>query len=379
MKTSHKLLRLLSLSLPLVGWRAPVMMLHGMDRAGRKVRLLAAGYENFTGYVASRLFAGEFLTEDLGRVPLWRLARFLEDKLPSADLAVTGIDALSTSRFLGTGWLRCPAWAGSEVATPSEPARMLIPNDDWRLIRNKPFEYSESTQAADFDEFYDRYYEPFVRARHGALVFVRHRWELRARFRRGLIQWLHRDGLRVAGGLVSLREGVVELIASGVLDGRMELRRYGTANALYFHALELARRRGCHTVFFGASRPSLHDSVWRNKRRWGASLRLHPEMLFDMALRWNRLDGAVADFLSHTSLVHHDRGGVSGLWVCPPGTASSGAALQKEIRRLSAPGLRRLHVVIPSASADRPQMPDVRWIDQEAVAAGGPQLLPLHD
>jgi hypothetical protein len=378
MMFEQELRKLFSLLLPVAGWRVPVAMRHGKDRAGRDVKLLTAGANGITGYVASLFFSGESRAEEMGSVPVWRLERFLENHASNCDLAVAGIDRHSARWFLHSDWLRCPAWVASTARTPNGLIELVKKNEqiyrDWRYIQKNPFECVESTDIADLKLFYERYYKPFICERHGDLVHVRSWRDMRWRFRRGCLLWLFRDGVRVAGTLRAWRNGVMESIAFGLLDGRVELRRHGTMTALYAHTFELARKQDCNTVFLGGTRPSLHDKVWRTKRRWGASLQLHPEVNFEMCLRWNRLAGPVADFLGHTSIIHHDSGSLSGLWVCPPEIAGSRTELAKEINRLSSPGLRRMTIVLPAA-AQRPPIPNVCFVDSESASSGGPELL----
>ncbi|MBL9131239.1 MAG: hypothetical protein JNG86_08575 [Verrucomicrobiaceae bacterium] len=383
MTIEQRLSRLASLLLPVAGWRVPVTMMRGTDKAGgRAVSLLAAGPHGISGYIAAQFFDGEPRAESVACMPLWRLRRFLEEHGAQADLTVAGIDRHSARLLFDRDWLRCPAWVGSTMQVPPETRPLIRANGhlsrEWQYLRATSPECVLSRSAADFKEFYERYYKPFIEARHGALAHVRSRGNLWRRFRRGGILWLLRGGERVAGSLFAQEGRSLEVVALGLRDGNVELARCGTLFALYYHEIETARNRGCTALFLGGSRPSLHDAVLRTKRRWGAVLSVHPEVNFDMLLRWNRLEGPVADFLGHTALTHRDADALSGLWVCPPDIAASTMALEKEIQRLTSPGLRRMTVVLPAA-ADRPPNTEVSWIDMESVAHGGPARLHLQD
>lgn len=383
MTTEQRFRRLLSLLLPVAGWRLPVAFLHGPDRAaGRQVSLLTAGAPGITGYVASRFFAEEPQSEYLGLVSAWRLERFLNQRAPRADLTVAGMDRHSARLWMGRSFLRCPAWVGSGMPVPADTAAVMKSSTQlWRdlhYIRADPFDSTPSTDSADLDLFYERYYQPFILSRHGALAHIRSRWDMRRRFRRGCILWLSRGGTRIAGSLVSRLGDTLDLIALGVLDGDADRCRRGTMTALYFHEIEHARRTGCKRLFLGGSRPSLHDDVFRTKRRWGAAVGLHPEVNFDMLVRWNTLTGPVADFLTHNSLIYHDSGGLSALWHAPDGPPDA-AHLKKEVARLWTPGLRRLNVLrAPAAAATCPPLPDVRWITLESLAQTSPEGLLLQ-
>jgi hypothetical protein len=165
-------------------------------------------------------------------------------------------------------------------------------------------------------------------------------------------------------------------VASGVLDGRTDLLRKGAVAALYVHAIQHARRQGCAKVFLGGSRPSLHDGLFRYKNKWGAAVCEHPEVHMAMLLRWNRLEGPVAGFLSHTSIIHLDRDGLSALWAVPRDLPLTAERLDKEYRAINTTGLRRFRILLPGEPPPGFACPpDVRLIPLPSMAQAGPDTL----
>ena len=343
------------LVLPCLGWRVSVRLLRGAAReSGTEVRLLAAGGADWVAYVSGRFFAAEPVVEETLQVPVWRLQQQADAWQPRADLVVIGIDRLSAQVFLRRDCLMLPQWVSAWMHVPQEAQdferQRSRTESDFRRVRKQGFASSLSTIAADFDVFYDQFYLPTLHGRHSAAAPMAPRWMLRLVFRLGALQWETCQGLRVAADLV-IREGRDYVpVVTGLHAGRDELRRQGALVALYAHAPQHARALGCTRILLGGSRPSLHDGVLRYKSKWLDGLCQHDSHLSGnhvTLLRWNRLAGPVAEFLSHTALIHQEQGGYSALWVFPNHLPLTAETLTKELHALQVKGLRCLRIVLP--------------------------------
>lgn len=381
MTIDQRFKRMLSCLLPLINWRVPVSLHRGRARSsGEQVTLLAAGNEQVTGYISSRLFEGDPGVEPVARVPLWRLQKLLDRLQPSVDLAVIGIDRLSARLFLDKSFLVSPAWIASWMAVPESMRDLIRANSrlegDARTVRKNQFEPVLSHSEADFNTFYDRFYTPYISRRHGALAQLKPRWSLRREFRRGLLMWVCRNGETQAGDIIRIKKRTLHRVAPGVADGRFDLLQQRAIAAIYIHSIALAQKLGCTKIFLGGSRPSLHDGVFRYKCKWGASVCEYPEVNHVMLLRWTHLKGPVADFLSHTSIIHQDGSGFSALWTYPKDIPLNAKRLQTEIHAIHSPGLHRLRILLPDAPP--PEFvcpPDVELINMRGLSATAPEFL----
>lgn len=380
MTAEQHLKRILSLALPLVNWRVPVAFHHGRERvSGRPATLLIAGQERVTGYIPQRFFEEEPELEPAGTVPLWRLPAFLNRMQPSADLTTVCVDRLSARLFFNRGYLVSPAWIASWMPVPRTIEEIARQNKNaaWEIgtVRQKGYESTLSRELADFDLFYDRYYVPFIRERHGRLAHLRPRWALRRCFQRGLIIWIWRDGERVGGNLIELRDDVWVSHVLGVSEGRLDLLRERLVAAIYLHSTLRAMEANYTSIYLGGSRPSLHDGAFQYKRRWGAVVCAHLGSNHTMLLRWNRLQGPVAGFLSHTSIIHHDQGEFSALWCWPGNLPLNASRLRREIRAIDTPGLRRLRVLLPDkAPLGFECPPHIQLVDSQTVVDASPDI-----
>lgn len=373
--------RFLSYMLPLTAWRVPVSLCRGQARSsGRPVTLLTAGHDRVTGYIAQHLFDGDPVIEPVARVALWKLPKLLDRLQPSVDLTVVGIDRLSAQLVFDKSYLTSPAWIASWMPVPKDIRDLVRASSrlegDLRVVRKHKFERLLSRSEADFDIFYDRFYAPYISKRHGSLTHLRPRWSLRRQFRLGQILWVCRNGEIQAGDIIQVKNRTLHRIALGVADGRLDLLQERALAAIYVHTTQYAQEVGCSAIFLGASRPSLHDGVFCYKRKWGAVVCEHPEVNYKMLLRWTHLEGPVTDFLSHTSIIHHDQDELSALWAYHQNTPLTAERLQTEIRAIKTPGLRRLRILLPDEPP--PEFvcpPDVELINLRTLSETGPEFL----
>ncbi|MHB1079355.1 MAG: hypothetical protein ACYC67_08120 [Prosthecobacter sp.] len=371
--------------LPFVHWRVPVVLLRGPARAsGREVVLLSAGSPS--AFIIGRFFAQEPAVVRRTRVPVWRLQRLVNEWRAAADLVDIEIDRVSARLFLDTTYLALPRWITSWMNVPEDLREFgrshRNAQTDLRRIRTRNFECHLSREAKDFALFCEKFHRPHTTARHGSMTMVSPRWMLRYVFRQGMIQWVTRKGEKLAGGILTIKGKVLTKRVNGVLDGRADLLKEGVLSALYVHSMQEARRLGCTEINMGGSMPSLHDGVFRYKSKWASGLRSHEGFISANCvtlLDWNHLAGPVAEFLSQTSLIHHDQDGYSALWAFPHHEPLTAETLQQHYAQLAAAGLHRFDILLPGDLPAGFVCPaNVRLIPLSAVADAGPDLLKHH-
>ncbi|MBN8420163.1 MAG: hypothetical protein J0L73_14695 [Verrucomicrobia bacterium] len=383
MKLQTLLRRCVRIVLPFVHWRVPVTLLRGRARAsGGEVVLLSVGPRS--AFIIGRFFAQEPAEVRRTRVPVWRLQRLVEEWRAEADLVDIEIDRVSAGLFLNTTcYLAVPRWITSWMNVPEDLREFgrthRNARTDLRRIRTKQFECHLSREKKDFDLFCEKFHRPHISARHGDLTMVSPRWMMRYVFRQGMIQWVSRKGEKLAGGILTIKGKELTKRVNGVLDGRADLLKEGALSALYVHAMQEARRLGCTELNMGGSMPSLHDGVFRYKSKWSSGLRSHEGFLSANCVTligWNRLAGPVAEFLSQTSLIHHDQDGYSALWVFPHDQPLTAEILQQEYDKLDTAGLRRFDILLPGEAPAGFVCPaNVSLIPLTAVREGGPEQL----
>jgi hypothetical protein len=194
--------------LPFFGWRVPVALLRGPARgSGREVVLLSAGAKS--DFIMQHWFAQEPVAERSKRVPIWRLQRLLDEWRTEADLVAVQIDRVSARLFLRGPHISVPLWVDSYMQIPADWQAFIRTNQraqsDIRRVRIKQFESHFSRDEADFDLFYERFYQPYVQARHQDRAEIVPRWRLWVLFKQGMqMHWISRGGEKLAASIVQV-------------------------------------------------------------------------------------------------------------------------------------------------------------------------------
>jgi hypothetical protein len=386
MKLQHFLRRLLRIVLPFLGWRVPVTLLRGTARGSqREVVLLSAGSR--ADFIVENFFAQEPVVERSTRVPVWRLQRLLNEWRTEADLVAVQIDRVSARLFLREPHFSIPLWVDSVMQIPADWDAFFRKHKstqaDIRRVRIKQFESHFSRDDADFDLFYERYYQPYMQMRHQARAEVVPRWRLRALFKQGMmIHWITKGGEKLAGTIVQVDGRRFLSLVNGLRDGDQTLLKDGALSSQYVHAIMEGRRLGCTELYMGGSQPTLHDGVFRYKNKWATGLAHHWGIVSGnlvTQLSWQRLAGPVAEFLSRTSIIHHDHAGYSALWVFPAELPLTVENLQRQYDLLKARGLHRFRILLHGGVPAGFVCPDdVCLVPMTAVQHCGPEALAAY-
>jgi hypothetical protein len=329
--------------------RFPVFWLRGTARpSGRQATLLVAGKEPWVHYLPQRFFYGEPRREWITNASIWTLPGLLRRLRSSADLTIARVDRISARLFFGEDYLHVPEWILTDMEVPSDMDAYVRSSgnraEDMRRVRRHHLRSVVSHDESDFDFFYHKMHLPYVRQRHGKLAFAANAAAWRRRFRRGGIIWVERDRECVAGTLFDVHLGVFYSMAVGTAGGEAQPLHDGALAATYLYGLDYARQHGCTRINYGGSRPSLHDGVLRYKYKWGVTIKELRGCYFDLLVHWNRPDDVVADFLSHTSLVFRDRGGLSAIHALKTALPATAGDVLNAHHTLWMRGLQRLYL-----------------------------------
>lgn len=277
--------------------RWPAQRWRGTTRSGEPVTVLTLGDSPHVDYLPKRWLGEAAEAESLGRLWPWQAARVANE----ATVAIWRISSWTAQWRGGRGQWHLPDWVGTELPVTMDPREQARRNgslhEDLRLVRNRGWRCEMSTGCGELTVFYENFYEPLVRARHGELtVYVPADW-LARRMRAGGILWLAQGDQRRAGVVFAQQGNRLVLLATGVRYGEEMWLRQGALAAVYFYAWELARTRGCEVVDFGGCRPSLRDGLLRYKCKWG--MRVVPKASsYDVQwMRWRSGGPTVRDFV----------------------------------------------------------------------------------
>jgi hypothetical protein len=301
--------------LPFARTWLPVERRLGRTRSGEAVRLLLIGRGVQLEYLSRRTFAEAPAREALPAVGLHRLRARLGRALDQADLVVALVPRAFAAPLAGRDYLRVPALLDFILST-ADPGFARAEQELRRRIRGvraSALRPRLSTDAADFERFYDDFHVPMVKERFGPLGIIQPRRVLRRRFRFGGLLWVERDGEALGADLFETRSGEVNMLVHGrrthgdaALDSQVSL-------ANYLFSFDHARALGCCRTNMGGCMPVLTDGLARHKRAWGATVRPRHETHLTLLIGWRSPGPAVLRFLVDNPLVAHRGAGLIGI------------------------------------------------------------------
>jgi hypothetical protein len=363
--------------LPFANRQVPLAVLRGPAASGGAGAVLVAGA---AAYPTHRFFTGEPAREELGAVPLWRLAGELARRRPAVDLVVARLDRVSAALALDASYTAVPEWLGGLAPVPADIQALCRASKslshNLARMRRAGFQPLVAHDERDFLDFYDRMYVPFIRQRHGAESVVSNRSRLRRCFRQGGVLWVLQDGKRVAGVIVRNRRPTLDLVVLGTADGDLAAARAGAVFALDYFAFEHARALGCTAVDFGGSHPSPSDGLLLSKARWGVRMVASRTLFWDLCLSWERLTPPLLAFLARTPLIFRQADGLAALWAT--GDPRDGPCPEIGAAHAVLRSLRRLYVLGAADEAfAAPAGPPTIYVDPARHPAWRPPWQPL--
>ena len=175
-------------------------------------------------------------------------------------------------------YLVMPDWASMSLDLAGEWAdvvrrfRHTTRNNDLRLIRRNGFGYVCRNDRETAQDFYDRFYLPFVSYRHGDESIVAPREHVIGRATKGAVLQVIHEGEAVAAGVVFPEDDVLYFLWMGVAAECVEEPPEAAVSALYYFGIKYAYESGYEGVDFTGTRPFLNDGAFRFKRKWGVGV-----------------------------------------------------------------------------------------------------------
>lgn len=258
--------------------RLELWLLDGKEKHSGEpfVLVYAGGLERHRLYYANLSFRPEWRERSLGREWFWRVDRRAEQEAPDCSMVVYETGPEKEPLFVFSKLLRSPVWLKFEMPVVEKELSRSAKDrrrDMERKIRKHSFTCSTTRSAEDFDYFYHRMYIPYIQNRHGEMSSIRKYELMRKEFLADCeLTFLHKDGQRIAGGIVDYSKKNGRFFCRGVLDGSEEIVRMGVSDALFCFELENIRKKGGTTADLGHCRAFFNDGVFRYKIEIGASV-----------------------------------------------------------------------------------------------------------
>lgn len=244
------------------------------DRSGGGAAVLCASQGRNRSYLLHQFLGDAYCERCLGRKWLWDIP-----KIAAGEGRGCCMVAVSTlGRFRGLlkpgRWLYVPGWVAGDIDLPLSPRVLQTETvrSDLRKIQKKSLQFRVTREIADFDDFYDRMYVPYVAHAHGDSAVIAPHEAMRANFKDCELLLVLQEGNSIAGMLISYSQATPRLCSMGIRDANRDFVRDGAIGALYHFSLRYLQEKGFGKVNLGLSRSFLLDGVLRYKKKLGLRL-----------------------------------------------------------------------------------------------------------
>ena len=349
--------------------RAGVSVYSGTARGTpNRVSLLYVGNGTNREFVLRQVF-DLYRREHSGRnCNIWAAGQAIETYAKDVDFSIVDVPWPYEIRYADEGRiLEIPAWIRQARRIDGDWDSIVagfhrnVRGTQLRKIRQRGLTYRTTSDPAQVDSFYDRFYRPYLAQRFGAAASIAPRAMVRAAARSGtLLQVLREDSI-VAAAVLRGRAATLQMSFVGFPTA--DLRRLeGASAAMYFYTLAFAHENEYRSVDFVGSRPVLSDGVLRTKRGWGAAV-YDDWAMETLLLQFNRDNPAVQNFLYTTPLIVRHGDMLVGKVLAPPEELTE-EGLRSIQRRFTNPGLDRL-VVYATKGFSRPAVAYPEWVPRD--------------
>lgn len=255
---------------------------------GLHVSALYAGNGANLDFVTKALFETIISQQQLGESPPSWLAKALARSRASADVVIMERPPLWATLGGSQFSIRMPSWIRQELQLPGADSEqwMLgrhLEREVGRQIRRRDYRLAMSTASDDKQEFFDDFYQPYVRSRHGSGAITVDRQQFARLAAYATLAKLYAGDSWTAGMLLQQNAGTLRL---GWFGSKQNPPASGASEVLDALCIKAAAANGVRRIHFGNSRPSLIDGVVRYKRRFGARAMLprYPQTIIELQL-----------------------------------------------------------------------------------------------
>jgi hypothetical protein len=272
---------------------AQLIELTGTLRDGAEnISALYAGNGSNLDYLTTLLFASTPERSTVDKVfPLF-LRGAIDRQQRKSDVLLVERPPLWGALGGAIGDIRMPAWVRQELdlkvdaATRWTLGRHLEREVD-RQIRRHSYRLELNDTARSKDEFFESFYLPYIRSRHGTAAITVDREKFAAVAATATLAQLFAGETCIAGMLLQWKRDALKF---GWFGSRENPPPRGASEVLDVLCMKMAADRGIRRIHFGNSRPSLADGVVRYKRKFGADCILprYPQTMIEVRLRTDR-------------------------------------------------------------------------------------------
>jgi len=214
--------------------RLTVFRLQGHERSGgRPATVLVFGSKGSWPFIAELVFSRLEKKEELGRVLIGRLPRYLASLATRPDIVIVHADEVYRRLLRRRGVVHLPEWVSFcfDLSRPPEQtwkqARNKNLQENLRRIRKYGYTSMITHDPAQFDFFYREMYLPYIPRKYGEATELVGPQFMRLFFESGLLLLVKKGDEVVSGSILIAGTTGAKAMVIGVRDGSENHRREG--------------------------------------------------------------------------------------------------------------------------------------------------------
>ncbi len=327
-------------------FRYSAWVLEGVEKhSGVDMRIVYVGGNiSQKNYIQNLLFKGVTRDTYLGRLWLFKPARYRPEQVDKCEMVIIEIDKRYIEGAVQPRFY-VPCWIGGkadidETLQLSEKKEAI--KHEVRRIRKNGFTYQIVHSREEYIEFYNRMYVPYIKNSFGREASLHSLDGLLSRFDRSELLLIKNGEKAIAGDVLEYKKSGPKPFCIGVLDGDRGYVVSGALGAVYYFRLIHLKSKGYKDIDLGFSRAFLRDGVLQYKKKWG----LKPTDMNDKGFLIHQLsqtDG-IKSFLVNNPAIIYDNGEFSSACFVDGNVKLTPKEQTKWINKFIMPGISKVFV-----------------------------------
>lgn len=274
------------------------------------MRVAYAGYSSIKkNYYIRHLLNSKNPPVFVGRKMFWQIPGLIESH--NLDIVISEISPVILNYFHKHNGYIIPEWIKMRINIDkplSEICQGSVSDfpDIMRKIRKHNLTYELLNGKENVDNFYEKFYLPYITKRHNAEAWIEDINIIREASLTSFIVAIREEGVTVGTCLVNMEDESLFLTRLGLLDGNDEYRQHGVIGAIYYYCILEGQKMGCRYLQVGGTRAFLTDGLTKFKIGLGAEFitNLSPKKNTFLWLGVNEKSIVAAEFIKNNPVMH---------------------------------------------------------------------------
>jgi hypothetical protein len=238
-----------------------------------KIKIVYAGYSSIKrSYYLGLMLENWQSHTYLGRRWFWEIPHLI--KSHNIDMAISEISPVVLNHFQRYNGYIIPEWTTMRINIDRPISEICNKHvSDFKDVKRRiilhNLTYEMLTDKGSFNTFYEKYYLPYMKKRHGEEAWIEDLNKLWKSSPSNELMAIKENDTIVGVALIRKSEESIYLSRLGLLDGDDKYRSHGVIGSMYYFCIIEGQKTNCRFLDMGGTRPFLTDGLTKYKIRLG--------------------------------------------------------------------------------------------------------------